>query len=219
MIRGAVFDLDGVLLNSMGIWHDLGARYILKMGLQPVPGMNEALFSMSMEQGARYLKNTFGLHKDCEKIIADLEKMLKEYYFTEVPAKKGARELLEFLQAKGVVMAAATSSPRPHVTEALKRLGMLDFMQAIYTTGEVGISKHSPKIYELAASSLGCAAEETLVFEDSLYALRTAKYAGFGTVGVYDAQGEADQQGLKEEAKLYLRELTGFIPAWPGLCG
>lgn len=215
MIRGAVFDLDGVLLDSLGIWHDLGARYILAMGLRPIPGMSEKLFSMSMEQGAEYLKNTFRLEKSCDQILSDLEHILSEYYCHEVPAKCGAKELLSFLQNQGVKMVAATSSPRYHVTKALERLELLPFMREIFTTGEVGESKHSPRIYELAASALACPAAEIMVFEDSLYALKTAKNAGFCCAGVYDAQGEIDQQGIKETADIYLRDLTDFIQIWP----
>ena len=214
MIRGAIFDLDGVLLDSLGIWYDLGARYVLSMGMQPVSGMSETLFSMSMEQGAVYLKRTFGLEKREEEIIADLEQILRDYYYKEVPAKEGAKELLAFLQEQGVKMAAATSSPRPHVTEALNRLGLLSYMQEIYTTSEVGESKHSPRIYELAAKGLECSAEEILVFEDSLYALKTAKTAGFRCVGVYDAQGESDQHGLEMTADVYLHKLKEFPEKW-----
>lgn len=217
MIRGAIFDLDGVLLDSLGIWYDLGARYIFSMGMQPVSGMSETLFSMSMEQGAVYLKRTFGLEKSEEEIIADLEQILMDYYCKEVPAKEGAKELLAFLQEQGVKMAAATSSPRLHVTEALKRLGLLSHMQEIYTTSEVGESKHSPRIYKLAAQSLECSAEEILVFEDSLYALNTAKTAGFRCVGVYDAQGESDQQGLEMMADVYLHKLKEFPANWDEL--
>ena len=52
MIRGAIFDLDGVLLDSMGIWNDLGARYLRSLLVEPEPELNQILFSMSMEQGA-----------------------------------------------------------------------------------------------------------------------------------------------------------------------
>ena len=48
MTKGASFDLDGVLRDSMGIWTDLGARYLRSRGLMPEPGLNEILFSMSM---------------------------------------------------------------------------------------------------------------------------------------------------------------------------
>ena len=55
MTKAAVFDLDGVLLDSMGIWNDLGARYLRSLGVTQEEGLNEILFSMSMEQGAEYL--------------------------------------------------------------------------------------------------------------------------------------------------------------------
>ena len=61
MIRGAIFDLDGVLLDSMGIWNDLGARYLRGQGITPEPGLNAILFAMSMEQGAAYLKAHYPL--------------------------------------------------------------------------------------------------------------------------------------------------------------
>ena len=54
-MRAVIFDLDGVLLDSMGIWNDLGARYLRSLGVTPEEGLNEILFSMSMEQGAEYL--------------------------------------------------------------------------------------------------------------------------------------------------------------------
>ena len=108
-------------------------------------------------------------------------------------------------------MAAATSSPRAHVTRALARLGLLEYFTEIFTTGEIGVSKHKPDIYRMAAEHLGTAPRETVVFEDSLYALQTAKAAGFITIGVYDANGEADQPGLKKTADLYVKRL-GEIP-------
>ena len=57
MIHGAIFDLDGVLLDSMGIWQDLGSRYLRQLQILPEPGLDRILFSMSMEQGAAYLKS------------------------------------------------------------------------------------------------------------------------------------------------------------------
>ena len=92
--------------------------------------------------------------------------------------------------------------------------GDIQLLQQIYTTGEVGISKHEPLIYQLAAKSLGTKPEETLVFEDSLYALKTAKNAGFRTIGVYDADGETDQEGVRETGELYLTSLLDFRQYW-----
>ena len=217
MIRAAIFDLDGVLLDSMGIWKDLGVRYLRSMHIRPEPGLNEVLFAMSMEQGAAYLKAHYHLPQSETEIGDGIARMLADYYFHEVPAKPGAAGLLEFLAERGVPMAAATSSPREHVTRALERLGLLPYLREIFTTGEVGVSKHEPAIYHLAAGTLRTAPAETLVFEDSLYALKTARAAGYRTVGVYDAHGEADQAGLKAAAEVYLTALTEFSGYWDAL--
>ena len=92
MIRGAVFDLDGVLLDSMAVWNDLGARYLLKQGIQPQSGLRDILFSMSMEQGAEYMKEQYLLNKTSKEILDGIQEMLQDFYFYEVRAKEGAKE-------------------------------------------------------------------------------------------------------------------------------
>lgn len=211
MIKGAIFDIDGVLLDSMGIWDDLGARYLRSLGRIPEEGLNKILFSMSMEQGAEYLNEHYGLNKSVKETVDGIGKMLEDYYFYEVLLKPGAKEVLEFLKSKNIKMAAATSSPRTHIEKALSRNGLLGYIDKIYTTGEVGVSKHSPDIYNLAADFLKTKSEETLVFEDSLYALKTAEEAGFVTVGVFDEKGESNQAELENQADLYLKKLDDFI--------
>ena len=169
---------------------------------------------MSMEQGADYLKAQYYLPDTPQEILAGIEQMIRDFYFYEVQPKEGAEELLEFLQEQKVKMIAATSSPREHVTKALQRTGLYDYLQQIYTTGEVGVSKHEPRIYQLAAESLGTKPEETLVFEDSLYALKTAKKAGFRAIGVYDADGETDQEGVRQTGEVYITSLSEFRQYW-----
>ena len=217
MIRGAIFDLDGVLLDSMGIWRDLGARYLRARGISPAPGLGEVLFAMSMEQGAAYLKTHYSLPEGEVEIWDGIAALLADYYGYEVPAKPGAEELLQFFSRRGIPMAAATSSPRNHVERALTRLGLRPYLKTILTTTEIGESKHAPTIYHRAAVALGTVPAETLVFEDSLYAMQTAKAAGYRTVGVYDGQGEPNQAGLRQAAEVYLTELAAFPAYWPAL--
>lgn len=216
-IQGAIFDLDGVLLDSMLIWNDLGARYLKGRGIQPEEGLNQILFSMSMEQGAEYLKTQYHLSDDLQEIVNDIEKMIQDFYFYEVQPKVGAKELLEFLYQQDIKMVLATSSPRKLVTKALQRTNLMDYMQQIFTTTEIQESKHSSLIYDISASALGTKPEETLVFEDSFYALKTAKNAGFKTVGVYDAYGESDQEEMCNTADIYIKSLDEFKQYWTGV--
>lgn len=204
-IKGIIFDIDGVLLDSMKIWRDLGARYISSQGGEPEQGLSDLLFSMSMEQGADYIKDHYLPDRSQEEIMEDLQVMIRDFYFYEVEAKAGSEDLLKALEALGIRMTAATSSPREHVERALERNGLLKYLEKIFTNSEVGSSKHSPEIYDAAAAYMGLTREETCVFEDSLYALKTAADAGYHTVGVYDEQGEPDQKGLKQAAEIYVR--------------
>ena len=211
MIKGVIFDLDGVILDSMSIWNDLGARYLISIGIQPEEGLNEILFSMSMEQGAQYLKEHYKISKSTSAILEGIRLMLERFYFDEVPAKAGANELMSFFKSNGIRMTAATSSPRTHIEKALIRNHLISYIEAIYTTSEVGISKHSPDIYNKAAEFMQLSPGEIIVLEDSLYALKTAKAAGYKTIGVYDKDGETDQDGLRETCDIYISHLNELI--------
>ena len=206
-IKGVIFDVDGVLLDSMGIWTDLGARYLVSIGKTPEEGLAEILFSMSMEQGAEYLREHYSIGLTAEEIGTGLQDMLRDFYYYEVQAKPGAQQLLQAVSSAGIKITAATSSPREHIERALERNGLLSYVDRMFTNAEIGKSKHSPDIYDAAADHMGTAPGETCVFEDSLYALRTAAAAGYHTVGVFDSKGESDQEGLRGSAEIYIHEL------------
>lgn len=206
-IKGAIFDVDGVLLDSMGIWTDLGDRYLVSIGKTPEEGLAEILFSMSMEQGAEYLREHYSIGLTAEEIGTGLQDMLRDFYYYEVQARPGAQQLLQAVSSAGIKITAATSSPREHIERALERNGLLSYVDRVFTNAEIGKSKHSPDIYDAAADHMGTAPGETCVFEDSLYALRTAAAAGYHTVGVYDSKGESDQEGLRGSAEIYIHEL------------
>lgn len=206
--RGVVFDVDGVLLDSLPVWQDLGSRYLRSLGVTPEEGLDDVLFAMSMEQGAEYLRKHYALRSALEEVSSGLSKMLETFYYDEVQAKEGADVLLKGFKKQNIPVTLATSSPRDHVTKALERTGLLKYVDKIFTTKELQSSKHSPDIYYDAAGFMNTDPGKTLVFEDSLYALRTAAEAGFFTIGVYDPAGEPDQEGLKNACSLYVRDLN-----------
>ena len=210
-IRGVIFDVDGVLLDSLEIWTDLGARYLISIGKVPEEGLAETLFSMSMEQGAEYLKENYDIDRSAEDIVTGLRNLLRDFYYYEVQAKPGADQLLRAISDAGISITAATSSPREHIERALERNGLLGYISRMFTNSEVGKSKHFPDIYNAAAADMHTAPEETIVFEDSLYALKTAAAAGYHTIGVADCKGEPDQDGLRETADIYISELREAV--------
>ena len=209
-IKGVILDIDGVLLDSVIIWVDLGERYLNSLGIEAEPGLAETLFSMSMEQAAEYIRDHYPIGRDAVQIIDDLSDMIRDFYYYEVQAKPGARELLEQFSAPGVKITAASSSFRDHIEHALERNGLLGYVSRIFTCSEECTSKRSPDIYYKAAAFMGTVPDETLVFEDSLYALNTAAAAGFHTVGVYNEDGESDKEGLETAAERHILSLEDF---------
>ena len=74
MIRGVIFDVDGVLLNSMPVWENLGEIYLERLGIEAEKGLGETLFAMSLEEGADYLIENYGLKQTPGEIIARSKK-------------------------------------------------------------------------------------------------------------------------------------------------
>ena len=206
-IRGAIFDVDGTLLDSMFIWDTIGETYLRSIGYQPKENLNETFKNMSLHQAARYYQTEYGVTQSIDEIMDGVNAMLERYYRFEVPLKPGVAELLERLRQDGVKLCIATATDRHLVEAALDRCGVLSCFGEIFTCNEVGHGKDEPDIFEAALRFLGTRREETLVVDDALYAVRTAKEAGFPVAAVYDSHEKAQDQ-IRMLADVYLEELT-----------
>ena len=209
-IRGAIFDVDGTLLDSMFIWDTIGETYLRSIGYQPKENLNETFKNMSLHQAARYYQTEYGVTLSIDEIMDGVNAMLERYYRFEVPLKPGVAELLERLRQDGVRLCIATATDRHLVEAALDRCGVLSCFGEIFTCNEVGHGKDEPDIFETALRFLGTRREETLVFDDALYAVRTAKEAGFPVAAVYDSH-ERSQAEVRARSDLYLEDLTQLV--------
>lgn len=205
-LHGAIFDMDGTVTDSMFVWKDIGVRYVLSLGLTPPENLSLRIKNMSMQQVSEYFSETFGLNKTPLEITDDINALAEPLYRHEVAAKAGVIELIEEFKARGVKMCIATATDR-HIAEiALKNTCLLDYFSEIFTCTNVGAGKDLPVIYEKALEHLGTKKCETLVFEDALYAIRTAKSAGFPVVGVFDTFSAASQNEIKSLSDFYIND-------------
>ena len=214
MIRGVIFDVDGVLLNSMPVWENLGEIYLEHLGIEAEKGLGETLFAMSLEEGADYLIENYGLKQTPGEIIAGLNREVQDFYGRKVPLKEGVRGYLQEFRDRKIPMAIATSGDRANAEAALKRLKVLSYFRAVFTCSEIGSSKSHPDIYYAAALQLDTDPSDTWVFEDALHAIRTAKKAGFRTAGVYDRASGGDLAQIRDTADIYLPEFKSFELFW-----
>lgn len=199
-LKGAIFDLDGTLLDSMGAWDTIGEEYLLTKGYTPPPNLWETLKTLSLLQAAVYFQEEHGLQESAEEIMAQINALIEAKYFKEIPFKPTALAFIKRLDRLGVKMCIATATDRHLVEAAMKRLGALEYFCGIITCTEVGCGKDRPLIYERALELLDTKKEETLVFEDALHAVETAKSAGFLVVGVHDASADGDWEQIKKTA-------------------
>lgn len=214
MIKGVIFDVDGVLLNSMPIWENLGELYLRSLGVEAEKDLGEILFTMSLEEGADYLISQYGLDKTPEEIVEGLNREVRDFYAQRVPLKEGVREFLYEFNEKKIPMVIATSGDRKNTEAALKRLKILNYFQGIFTCSEIGSGKNQPDIYLAAALQLDTEPAETWVFEDAYHAIRTAKSVGFKTAAVYDKANDKDLAQIWNTADIYLPEFTDFNIFW-----
>jgi HAD superfamily hydrolase (TIGR01509 family) len=203
-IKGAIFDLDGTLIDSMGVWENVASDYLKKKGVVPQKNLGDILKSMSLQQGADFVKKQYSLEESSREIITGINKQIADKYEEELPLKEGVIELIEKLASMEVAMCVATASDY-HLAEAcLTRLGITKYLTGIYTCGELESGKDEPILFEHAMEQLGTTKENTYVFEDSLYAIETAKNAGFKVVAVYDKASDKDMNIIKEKTDIYV---------------
>ncbi|MBQ3842347.1 MAG: HAD family phosphatase [Ruminiclostridium sp.] len=205
VIKGAIFDLDGTLFDSMGFWSHLDERFLKKHGVFPVPQdyMLEIAHLGAVET-AVYTKKRFGFTMEVEEMMQEWHEDAVGYYRDEVTMKPGAEEYLRKLKNAGIKLAVATANSRDLYMPAVLRLGLDGVFSAYAEVDEVGRKKGFPDIYELAAQRLGVKPAECAVFEDIYVALMGAKAGGFITVGVYDETSERDKELIKGSADAFV---------------
>ncbi|KNZ43371.1 HAD family hydrolase [Acetobacterium bakii] len=203
-LKGAIFDFDGTLLDSMKIWLTLGEKYIAWKGLPPASNLYEELKSLSLMEAARYFQKEYGIQNSEETIISEINALIEDEYQNTFLLKDSAEDFLKKLKNAKVKMCIATAMERSLVEATLSRLKIADYFCGVITCGEIGLGKDSPEIFFQSLELLHTSKNDTVVFEDARHAVETAKSAGFLVAAVYDQSAEEDKERIKAVADWYL---------------
>ena len=194
MIKAVLFDADGTLMDSIASWRKALKTVLERRGFSYSEEDFQVLIPPTTKEGATYLKGKYGFTETGDEIAAEYLGLVESFYATEVELKKGAREVLEYYDSKGIPMAIVTSSERILIEAACKRHGISQFFQGLYICSELGTSKRQPDIFVNTAKALGAEPAETLVYEDSDYAIETAVNAGFKVIKVIEELKTVDTE-------------------------
>ena len=207
----AIFDLDGTLLDSMPIWVNLGETVLKSLGIIPDEETTNRFRTMTLSQSAYYIKEHFPLQISAEELLKIFTDTVRKGYEEEAPLKPHAMELLHFLKSKNIKMCVATASERYLTEAALKRTGVLTYLEFVITCSDIGKTKETPDIYLEAMKKLGGNLKNTVVFEDSLFSVRSAKQGGFPVIALYDKCADKEKKAIQSIADSYLESFQDLI--------
>lgn len=210
-----IFDCDGTLVRSMGMWLSFYPELVARYGITMTPEDFAATESLAMPEEIAYYHRVLGIGESADALIDEARGMLREKYAHDVLLRPGVRTFLEAAHAAGIPMAIATSTDEDLVRLTLVHNGIDGFFSALVTTEQAGASKEHPDVYDLALERLcearGIAVPEPAdvwVFEDALFGLMSSGSAGYRRVGVYDYEGRAARDDVQRTCEVFVDEFT-----------
>ena len=203
----AIFDMDGTLVDSMGYWRNMEREFLTRKGItENLEEILEITKPMTLEESSAYFSQYCGIDCSPSQFIAEIEAIMAEHYRNDVQIKPGVRAYLDNLKRRGVPMCVASATNKPLVELCLETLGLRSYFEFILSCVEVGAGKNRPDVFLESARRLGAEPADCAVYEDAIYAVRSAHAAGFHVVAVKDAHNAACWDELSELADEIIKD-------------
>lgn len=205
-----LFDLDGTLTDSNGIWKKVDQEFLARRGLPYTHAYYEGVAHTIFPLAAQFTKEYCHLTESCEAIMTEWMELAQDLY-AHVTVKPGVRAYLKQCKAENRRMAVVTSSVPEHCHTALKKLELEKYFEHIIFAQQLGIEKKQPQLWLTAARICGVAPEACTVFDDSLAACRGARGARMRVVGVYDGYFAQDETEMRGFCDVYIKSFEELL--------
>lgn len=205
-----LFDMDGTLLDSNGVWKQVDRDFLARRGMSYSRAYYEGVAHTILPRAAEFTKEFCHLEESCEEIIAEWMEMAKGIY-SNVSLKPGVRAFLKQCRAENRRMALVTSSVPEHCYTALRKLDIEKYFERITFAQELGIEKISPELWLTAAKDAGVRPEACTIFDDSLAACRGARAAKMRVIGVYDTYFASDEREMRSFCDVYIKSFEELL--------
>lgn len=203
--EAVIFDVDGTLIDSMGVWRDVDEIYLARYNKEMPENLQRELSGLSITQAAHYFRTVVGIDEEPEKMLADWNELALRQYQYEIPMKESALKWLKTIADRGLPMAVCTSNTRMLAETVLKVHEIYSYFQVILTGEDVVKGKPDPFIYQTAAKRLGVNPANCLVFEDIPEGIQAGLSAEMSVCAVWDSFSEYQTEKKKQLANYYIR--------------
>lgn len=192
-----IFDMDGTLVDSMIYWRHLAVEFLESKGIHQISSsVLEQIRPMTITESAALFIREYGLSGTSDSVASEMNAMMDAHYRKDIPLKFGVQDYLEALHRKGVTMCVASATAENLMDACLTRLGVAHYFSFLLSCETVGAGKTKPDVYLEAAKRMGAQPQDVAVYEDALYATKTAKQAGFHTIAVRDHSNHSHWETL-----------------------
>lgn len=199
-MKNIIFDMDGTLLDSMAMWETLGSTYLRAKGIVPPEDVKEIIEAKTLEEAAEYFINELHVGGTVPSVVDEILSIIRDQYTYALAMKPSMKELVLNEYRHGSRMCILTTTARDLAIAAMKRIGILECFENVFTPENMKLSKRTPEIYIKTCEIMGFNPVDTIVYEDALYAAKSAKEAGCYLIAVYDDMNKNDWSKIKELA-------------------
>ena len=206
-LQGVIFDLDGTLLDSTGMWRQVDGRLMAHYGKEVPPDLSETVQRMSIEEFSQFFVEEFDLPVTPEQIAQQVADMGAEEYREKLQLKPHVPEILDWLDQQDIPYGVATATYGELAEAALRRLHVWERLRFLLTEQNAGAPKTQPRIFQLAAQKLHLGRRQIAVVEDSLHALEGAKNGGFFTIGIADPENAPVWKEICATATVHIHDI------------
>ena len=210
-VKAVIFDMDGTLIDSTSLWHDIDAAFFRKRGMEIPSDYAQNIVHLGLKQAAKFTKETYGIKESEQEIMDDWHQMSLDMYRNDVQLKAGAIEILELFKKNNIPMAIATANDDQLYMPCIERLGIGKYFDFVADVNNVKEGKQSAKIYEYLADKMSTKKENTMVIEDMPTCVKTAYKSGFITVAVYDNASKKYGDEKRSNSDLFINNFNELI--------
>ena len=206
-----IFDFDGTLVDSMPTYISAVLRVLDENNISYEKDIVKIITPLGFIGTARYYRDELGLDMPTDEIVSKMHEYALYGYLHDVPAKSNVTDTLKALKERGDNLHVLTASPHATLDPCLRRLGIYDLFENVWSCEDFGTTKADPNIYKMAAERIGASVSEVIFLDDNYNADLTAKRAGMKVVGVYDDSSAEYEQQIRSITDAYISDFSELI--------